>query len=226
MNQTVLSNRLKNMTNILAIVIFFAVLFLLMTTNIFSSEDNTTTKIPSSVKSVIYESPITLKDILLIAHDQTGFTTEQLHGRWSFLFFGYTHCPDICPATMNQLVRIKQEMQSEKVQHKNVQFIFVSVDPRRDTLEHLATYVNYFDDTFTAVTGDVTEIENLEKQIGVFHRYSKPDSEGTYRVDHSSNIYLVDPKGRVSAQFQVPMDINRVTQQYASIQELFEHNIL
>ena len=226
MNQIVLTNRIKLMSNLLVWVIFAIIAVFLLTPNKYYSGGVESDAIPASVSSVVVKSPFVLSEVQLTAHDNSNFTIESLRNRWSFLFFGYTQCPDICPATMHQLVRIKQAMQTQNIQHNNLQFVFISVDPQRDTPDHLASYVNYFDESFIAATGDIENIKHIEKQLGVFHRYSKPDTDGAYRVDHSTNVYLIDPKARVSAKFQVPMDTNHVARQYAGIQELFKRNVL
>ncbi|MGD8560630.1 MAG: SCO family protein [Gammaproteobacteria bacterium] len=190
------------------------------------SDTSLAANVPDSIKSVVFTSPVALSKFRLSAHDRKAFTEASFRGYWTFMFFGYTHCPDICPATMSQLVNIKNLVENDDSISDKVQVVFVSVDPARDTPEHLAKYINYFDDSFVAATGELSEIEKLEEQIGVVHRYSKPDSEGNYRVSHSTDIFLLEPTGLVIASFQVPLNIKRVADQYASIQKLHEKQVM
>jgi protein SCO1/2 len=140
---------------------------------------------------------------------------DSIAGHWTFVFFGFTNCPDICPATLTQLVVLNTVLKKSGPDYPSVQFYFVSVDPERDTPEHLATYINYFDKSFVAVSGDMQELLAFEKQFGVFHRFVEQPGGRSYTVEHSADTFLIDPAGRIVARFQPPMDINKVASQYA-----------
>jgi protein SCO1/2 len=134
-------------------------------------------------------------------HDGTPFTNADLLGQWTLIFFGYTHCPDICPITMNVLAAAKKKANSEFPQ-----VLFVSVDPERDTVDLLSSYVTYFDPEFVGVTGDGQMIEALTLQTSVLYMKIPGTSgnEKDYLVDHSSSILLLNPEGQLAAFLKAP----------------------
>lgn len=121
---------------------------------------------------------------------------SDFEGKLVLLFFGYTHCPDVCPLTLaNVKVALKQ---LPETQRKQVQTLFVSVDPDRDTLEHLNEYVHYFDPSFIGLTSTKEQLDKVVRQYGAFYRFVElPDSALAYTVDHSSRMYLMDQQGNV-----------------------------
>ena len=140
------------------------------------------------------------------------FTNRDLEGRWTFLFFGYTQCPDICPTALALMARVKAGIVERKGQVPQV--AFVSVDPKRDTPALLAQYVPHFDPSFVGAVGDDAALGPLVKHLGVFYvRHDKGD-DAHYAVDHTAAIYLIDPKGRLLAVFSAPQDAGRVIEDY------------
>ena len=126
---------------------------------------------------------------------------SNLLGQWTFLNFGYTHCPDICPTTLAMLKNMDERLQSSKSAAH--QIAFVSVDPERDTPQRLAEYMKYFDASFLGVTGNDDELKRLTQPLGIL--YAKVITENSamgYVMDHSASIILVDPQGRYHALFQ------------------------
>lgn len=111
------------------------------------------------------------------------------------VFFGYTHCPDVCPLTMaNVKVALKQLSEQER---KQVQTIFISVDPERDTPDHLNEYVHFFDPNFVGLTGSKEEIDKVVRQYGAFYRIDKSDGDKNYTVSHSARVYLIGTDDQV-----------------------------
>lgn len=157
--------------------------------------------------------------------DQAGrpFTQANLADHWSFLFFGYTHCPDVCPVTLavlNQTVGLLE--QAGNVQ--GVQVVFVSVDPQRDTSEKLAGYVTYFDPNFIGVTGDEDALNQLTEPLGILHaKVANPNDAANYLVDHSAVILLIDPQGRLAAVFSAPHDPQRLAHDFIQLRSYTEH---
>lgn len=147
------------------------------------------------------ETPRKLAVPALNKHDGSAFTASDLQGHWSLLFFGYTHCPDICPTTMNMLVAAKQQATAEFPQ-----VYFVSVDPQRDALPQLASYVDYFDKDFIGVTGEERMLDAFARQASVLFMKmpSQAGSENDYLVDHSAALLLVNPEGRLAAFINPP----------------------
>jgi protein SCO1/2 len=150
-----------------------------------------------------------LGEFHLDTHRGTPLDRERLLGQWSLMFFGYTFCPDVCPATLAQVDRVHEVLaQTPRVATPEV--ILVSVDPARDSLEHLGRYVEHFNPAFTGATGETGEIRRLERQVGAYHRLGPPDGRGHYAVTHSSEVLLIDPEARVRARFQAPLQIAEV----------------
>jgi protein SCO1/2 len=138
--------------------------------------------------------------------DQRGraFGPGNLHGRWSFLFFGYTNCPDFCPTTLATLAALDKRLQASGAAVRP-QVVFVSVDAKRDTPAQLAKYVPYFDPDFIGVTAaDQRSIEAWARQLGVAVVLLPPNADGSYTVDHSAEIFVVDPAGKLTAVLTGP----------------------
>ena len=147
------------------------------------------------------ETPRKIAIPTLVKHDNSAFTAADLQGHWSLLFFGYTNCPDICPITMNMLVAAKQQAEMPFPQ-----VYFVSVDPQRDSLAQLSSYVAYFDKDFVGVTGDEKMLKALTLQVSVlFEKMSaEAESENDYLVDHSAALLLLNPEGKLAAFINPP----------------------
>jgi len=145
--------------------------------------------------------------------DQYGqpFGLANLKGQWSILFFGFTQCPDICPATLQQMTVLNHAISQQTIAGVIPQTVFISVDPARDS-KNLAEYVAYFSDQFFGVSGDMSEVGKLEKTIGAWHQYQKRPT-GDYNVAHSGELFVINPKGELQARLQPPMDINMIAQQ-------------
>lgn len=113
---------------------------------------------------------------------------DEFRGKAVVLFFGFTHCPDVCPTTLADIARITREMD-------RVQPIFVSVDPERDTPEQLQNYVKAFDPRIIALRGDLPSTQRLAREFKIY--FEKRKQGDTYTVDHSSQTYVIDPQGRL-----------------------------
>jgi len=150
------------------------------------------------------QPPRVLADFQLLDGDNQAFTRTQLQGHWSLLFFGYTHCPDICPITMSELAKSSTLLlRSEDAAARAVQVVFISVDPARDPPELLKNFARYFNERFTAATGSVEQLTTLTDSIGARHR-RLTEQGADYRVEHSSDVWLIDPQARLYAKFPAP----------------------
>jgi len=139
-----------------------------------------------------------LPDFTLIDHQGRAFGPANLRGAWSLLFFGYSNCPDVCPATLATLAVVDKRLQAagDTVRPK---VVFISVDAGRDTPAQLARYVPYFDPEFLGATAkDQPTIEAIARDFGVLVLLT-PRKDGSYSVDHSSAIFVVDPLGKIAA---------------------------
>ena len=146
--------------------------------------------------------PRTVADFQLISHRDESFSQAQLLGHWSVLFFGYTNCPDICPTTLSTLTQVKTSL-ANLPSNQQPQFIFISVDPGRDTTTQINHYVSFFDQTFIGLTGTPAQLDKLTQSLGVPVIIQK-QNDAHYTVDHAATLFLIDPKGRMTAIFSPP----------------------
>jgi protein SCO1/2 len=147
-----------------------------------------------------------MPDFSLIDQQGRMFGNANLRGHWSMLFFGYTNCPDFCPTTLTTLAALQKRLRAAQAAVRP-QVIFVSVDAKRDTPAQLAKYVPYFDPEFIGLTAaDQPSIEAVAKQIGV-GVIIQPAADGNYTVDHSSEIFVLDPEGRITAILTGPFTV-------------------
>lgn len=122
-------------------------------------------------------------------------TAQAYAGKLRILFFGYTHCPDICPITLNRL-RIALH-QLPRPQRQQIRVLFVSVDPRRDTPARLRQYTSLFGPRFIGLTGTQEQLRALTKRYRVTYSYGEPNERGYYEVAHSSGMFVFGPEGRL-----------------------------
>ncbi len=131
--------------------------------------------------------------------DQNGktVTNTALEGKWLLVYFGYTHCPDACPTTLNNIALALRDLGKRS---DEVRPVFITIDPERDTPQVMKDYVTAFDAPILALTGTAAEVAQAAKNYRVY--YAKhPEAGGDYSMDHSSVVYVMDPKGRFTASF-------------------------
>jgi protein SCO1 len=131
--------------------------------------------------------------------DQNGrtVTNTELEGKWLLVYFGYTHCPDACPTTLNNIAVALHDLGARRAE---VRPVFITIDPVRDTPAVMKDYVTAFDAPILALTGSVAQVARAASDYRVY--YAKhPEAGGDYSMDHSSIIYVMDPKGRFTASF-------------------------
>ncbi|MCG7897007.1 MAG: SCO family protein [Candidatus Thiodiazotropha lotti] len=158
-----------------------------------------------------------LKPFSLSNHHGETFDNQSLLGQWTFMSFGYTYCPDICPTTMSLFSEMNDLLKREQ-QTDPYKITFVSVDPQRDSLERLAEYVTYFNPEFLGATGPEPALEKLTKPLGIlYQRVETEDSAMGYVMDHSASIILVDPQGQYHAYFSPPHDPQKMANDFLSI---------
>ena len=159
--------------------------------------------VPDELLDLLVKQPVALETFNLVDQQKQVFNKERFKGAWTFLFFGYTHCPDVCPTTLTELDDAASQIDNLRNANRKIQYVFVSVDPNRDTPEMLADYVSYFDAKFIAVTGSEIELRRLAKALNIkFERGIGTENE--YLVNHSSAMLLIDPQARYYARFRAP----------------------
>jgi protein SCO1/2 len=155
-----------------------------------------------------FSEPRALRPFRLSDHTGAAFGPEQLADKWSLVFFGYTHCPDVCPTTMSTLNSVAGRLGDRA---GPVQFVFVSVDPERDTPERLQQYVTWFNGDFIGVTGPPEDLEALTRQLGVVYmRIPNAEEPDNYTVDHTASVLLFDPDARFHAIFSSPLEAAKI----------------
>lgn len=157
-----------------------------------------------------------LPDFSLIDQQGKVFGPANLRGHWSVLFFGYTNCPDFCPTTLTTLAAMQKRLRAAKAPVLP-QVIFVSVDAKRDTPALLAKYVPNFDPDFIGLTAaDQRGIEAVAKQFGV-SVIVQPAIGGDYTIDHSAEIFVLAPDGRVRAILSGPFSVDALRSDFERI---------
>jgi protein SCO1/2 len=171
---------------------------------------------PSLERATLYAERRALPAFELIDQARAPFGPARMRGRWTFLFFGFVNCPDVCPTTLAMLADVRARIATASAGDVP-QVVLVSVDPGRDTPPVLAQYVAHFDPSFTGVTGDPAAIETLTRALGVAVAVGAPADDGSYAVDHTAAIFLVDPAGRVAALFNTPHEARAIVRDYLKI---------
>ena len=178
-------------------------------------------KAPETESAFVLPEAATITDFNLAQLERGRYDMEDARGKWSLLFFGYTHCPDICPTTLSSLKLMTSQLKDEPDILNNTQIIFVSVDPERDTPEVLSSYMNYFGPLFTGITGFPNNLTDLTRQFSAAYIKEKETSPGNYLVSHTSSIFLVDPQARIVASFSPPHHPEIISDLYRQIYALF-----
>ncbi len=156
--------------------------------------------------------PRELPEFELVSHRDEPFGRTAVNGHWTLMFFGFTHCPGICPMTLTTLAEVRKRLHDLPAGDQP-RIVLVSVDPERDTPQRLAEYVARFDPSIVGVTGPVAAIDELAASVGVSHR--KVVTGGTdYTVDHSAVVLLLDPEGREAAVFSPPHNADELAADY------------
>ena len=154
--------------------------------------------------STVLTKPIKLDEFMLTADDDSVFSNQSLKDKWSLLFFGYTHCPDVCPLTLHQLAQANKELADKLDSTPSI--IMVSVDPDRDTSKILKKYVSSFGKNVLGVTGKNEELDKLTSQLGIFYNANKHEGDN-YSVNHSAAVILINKNAEFHAVFSAPHSI-------------------
>ena len=145
-----------------------------------------------------------IPDFQLLDHDNQTLGKSELAGKWSLMFFGYTHCPDVCPTSLQSLSDMMKAIGDDDVR-RVLQVIFVSVDPDRDTPAILKNYLQYFNSDFIGATANLADLDRLTKALGIMHSRDKTSEDQVdYGVSHSASILLFNPKAEFAGLFSAP----------------------
>ncbi|WP_422910711.1 SCO family protein [Pseudomonas sp. MAC6] len=151
-----------------------------------------------------------LPELSLTNQDGQTVAVDQLKDQWSLLFFGYTFCPDICPATLAQLRQLQGQLPPETL--AKLRIVLVTVDPHRDTPEQLKKYLDYFDAGFIGLTGEEATIQKLANGVSIPFIPADTSKEN-YTVDHSGNLVLIGPDGKQRGFIRAPINNTKLAAQ-------------
>ena len=190
--------------------ILIIVTLVLMSISFILVKASPSVNLPLQSASLLQE-PITLSDFTLVNHHNQGFTQADLHGQWHLLAYGYLNCPDVCPATLLLLNSLMLSLQKDN-QFTDVQLLFYTIDPGRDSIERLAEYVAFFGENIIGLKPIEVGIfdgmsKRFEQELGIKVKISTQiGSEDSYQVGHGVAIYLLDPQGQLHAVFEPSVD--------------------
>lgn len=170
---------------------------------------------PVTTVALVYPAPRPIAPFVLTASDGSAFDARRLLGRWTFVLFGYTNCPDVCPTTLLELRHVRQLLADLPVTELPA-VVLVSVDPARDTPERLGAYTAHFDPSFLGLTGTEATVASLAQSIGVAIE-REPEHDGSYAVDHTAALFLIDSSARVAAMFPTPHEAKAIASDYRAI---------
>ena len=158
---------------------------------------------PLPQQALVYPQPRNLSEFTLIDQEKQRRGREDLMGKWTLAFVGYTYCPDICPLTLAKLAGVQAELAASLDQP--LQIWFISVDPQRDTPEQLQQYVDYFKQpALSGLTAGHDQLFPFVRELGLMYAMSSTTAQD-YLVDHSASVVLINPQGQVAAMFKPDM---------------------
>ena len=176
--------------------------------------------VPQELEGVVRPFWRTLQPFTLETQHREQFTESDLDDKWSFVFFGYTSCPDICPTTLVTLQRLSRDLRvGDAALARDTQVVFVAVDPDRDRTI-LSDYLAHFDREFIGITGTEPDLRRFGEQFGAMFVREPGDSEESYLVAHTSSVFLVGPDRQVIASFTPPHDEQTMASQFDAIRRL------
>lgn len=209
----------------------------------------TVVKPPAEIEDYLFWQAKELTDFKLTGADGKTLGLKDLKGKWSFVFFGYTRCPDVCPLTLGVLGKAFKVIKKNPAAFQEIQGVFISVDPMRDTPELLKEYVAYFNNKFVGVTGDTAELEAISRQLSALYtiqpkepekpakadapskaseadKAKEPGKAGeAYTVTHNSTVFLIDPRGRLYGRFPPPQLPQEIAEVFLKIRTFYNEGV-
>ena len=155
----------------------------------------------------LIEPPIPAMDFVLTDQHNETFQLSDHNGEVVLIFFGYTNCPDVCPVTLSEFRQVKEKLLKNA---ERVQFVYITVDPERDTVERIGAHLENFDPTFFGLTGDLSDLEPVWKAYGVYAAKVDTGSAAGYLVDHTARVYAVDVNGNLRLTFPFETDSDAI----------------
>ena len=167
-----------------------------------------------------YKKPLDIIEFELKNQGDQLYSKNDLKNQWTILFFGYTNCPDVCPTTIFKLGQIKQQI-SKELPNLNLQILFITLDPERDSTERLKEYLGFFDPSMTGLTGEITKIVELTSNLSVF--FQRINKEDGYDFNHTASIFLMNPKAQLKASFSPASSIDMLAEDIKKVEGLLSN---
>jgi protein SCO1 len=153
---------------------------------------------PYSFEGTNYDPPKQITDFTLVDYAGQPYRLSDQKGKVVLLFFGYTNCPDICPTTLAEFRKVREGL-GERAER--VEFIFITLDPERDTPERMAEYLPVFDAKIVGLTGEMDELGEVWRDFGAYRQIVDAGSASGYLLDHSTRAYALDTQGRLQVSY-------------------------
>jgi len=177
---------------------------------------------PPTISGILFSEPKEIENFTLRDHTGQPFHRNRFLGKWTFLYFGYTYCPDVCPLTLMELAKVQRRL-AEKQLDQDTAYMLISVDPQRDTPQRLGEYTRYFNPKFLGATGAPEELSKLAQQFGVIYmRAPAQEDEAHYTIDHSSTVILIGPDAHLHAIFTPPHKPEVMVSDFMKICEYYQ----
>lgn len=160
---------------------------------------------PHKLTGSVIDPPLPAPGFQLQSSQGGTFDLEEHKGKVLLIFFGYTFCPDVCPTTLYEFKQIEQRLGKKS---EEVEFVFITVDPQRDTQDHMNNYLNSFSHQFYGLTADEETLKPVWNDYGVFREIQDSGNATDYLVNHSSRTYLIDKNGYFRATYSFNSPVN------------------
>lgn len=157
---------------------------------------------------MLYRQGAAVSEFVLLDQNRQQRHRDLFGGRWNLVFFGYTFCPDICPTTLADMNRVWKKLSPEAQQQ--LQLVFVSIDPERDSPESMQPYLRYFNPAFIGLTGNPAAMQTLVTELNGFFARVERGEGAPYLMDHSANMALVSPAMQYRGYIEPPFSLDRM----------------
>ena len=179
---------------------------IILTSTFFFAEYLSRQNAPKKISQII-------NNINLIDHTGKKFVSQTLKNQPSLIFFGFTHCPEVCPTTLSQLSEITDKLKTKII---TTNIIFITLDPKRDTQEHLKDYISNFNENVIGITGDIINIKKLADNWGVFYETIN-SSKDDYTLNHTATVFMLDKKGNYKGTIAWGENENSIVQKITNL---------
>ena len=157
--------------------------------------------------AVVLPAARPLPEFSLLDQDGNTFTQADFSGQWSILFFGFTHCPDVCPATLQIMAAARDQLQAQALDTPRL--VLISVDPDRDTVEVMQRYTGHFGDDVLGLTGELDELQKLTRALGIYFEIDDQSADtANYNVSHSAHVLVLNADGDYVGLFSAPHSVD------------------